>query len=120
MEKTVKRNLQINTVQKHQQNTITFSCASSMKYLRTDDDFSYYEVLEISENAIDFQRLVDCKSPLLFEHNTEKQIGVVTHAWIQNQKLYVTVKFSENDFAQAILKDIKDGIRRNVSIRLHN
>lgn len=91
-----------------------------MKYLRTDDDFSYYEVLEISENAIDFQRLVDCKSPLLFEHNTEKQIGVVTHAWIQNQKLYVTVKFSENDFAQEILGDIKDGIRRNVSIRLHN
>lgn len=87
-----------------------------MKYLRTDDDFSYYEVLEISENAIDFQRLVDCKSPLLFEHNTEKQIGVVTHAWIQNQKLYVTVKFSENDFSQEILKDIKDGIRRNVSI----
>ena len=111
----VKRNLQIG-VEQTENNTITFSCASSMPYLRTDDDFSYYEVLEISENAIDFQRLVDCKSPLLFEHNTEKQIGVVLHAWIQNQKLYVTVKFSENDFAQEILKDIKDGIRRNVSI----
>ena len=74
MEKTLKRNLQINTVQKHQQNTITFSCASSAPYLRTDEDFSYYEILEISEKSIDFQRLVDCKSPLLFEHNTEKQI----------------------------------------------
>lgn len=111
----VKRNLQIG-VEQTENNTITFSCASATPYLRTDDDFSYYEVLEISEKAIDFQRLIDCKSPLLFEHNTEKQIGVVQHAWIQNQKLYVTVKFSENDFAQEILKDIKDGIRRNVSI----
>lgn len=120
MEKTVKRNLQINTVQKHQQNTITFSCASNAPYLRSDDDFSYYEILEISKNAISFQRLLDNKSPLLFQHNTERQIGVVEKAWLQNNKLYVTCRFSNNDFAQQILKDIKDGIRRNVSIRLHN
>ena len=44
-----------------------------------------------------------------------KQIGVVEKAWIEGDKLKAKVRFSECEFAQLILKDIKDEIRRNVS-----
>lgn len=97
---------------------VEFSVASSEPFFRADDDLNegYYEVLEISDQAIDFSRLVDEKAPFLFEHDTEKQIGVVEKAYIQDEKLKVLVRFSENDFAQSVLKDILSGIRRNVSV----
>lgn len=98
-------------------NILEFSLASSAPYLRTDDDGNpYYEVLVISEDAISFERLVDGKSPFLFEHDTEKQIGVIEKAFIADEKLKVLVRFSENQFAQEVLRDIKAGIRRNVSL----
>ncbi|MBO5856896.1 MAG: hypothetical protein J6Q87_01455, partial [Clostridia bacterium] len=59
------------------------------------------------------------KAPFLFEHDTEKQIGVIERAFIADKKLKVVVRFSENTFAQEILRDIKAGIRRNVSLRLY-
>ena len=97
---------------------VEFSVASSEPFFRADDDLNegYYEVLEISDQAIDFSRLVDEKAPFLFEHDTEKQIGVVEKAYIQDEKLKVLVRFSENDFAQSVLKDILAGIRRNVAV----
>jgi hypothetical protein len=60
--------------------------------------------------------LVDEKAPFLFEHDTTKQIGVIERAFIADNKLQVVVRFSENEFAQSILRDIKAGIRRNVSL----
>ena len=99
------------------ENTISFSVASSEPYIREDKNGKKFaEVLEISEAAIDFSRLVDNRAPLLFEHDRERQLGVVEKAWIANNKLYVQCKFSSNGFPQSILKDVKDNIRRNVSI----
>lgn len=111
------RELQINTAIEKDK-LVEFSVASSEPFFRADDDRNegYYEVLEISETAIDFSRLVDEKAPFLFEHDTDKQIGVVEKAYIQDEKLKVLVRFSENDFAQSVLKDILSGIRRNVSV----
>lgn len=101
------------------ENTISFSVASSEPYIREDKNGKKFaEVLEISEAAIDFSRLVDNRAPLLFEHDRERQLGVVEKAWIEANKLYVQCKFSSNSFPQSILKDVKDNIRRNVSIRL--
>ena len=113
-----KRSLRIENVSSNEDsnNKLTFSCCSPTPYTRENDDLIYREVLEISENSIDFTRLVDQRSPLLFEHDMEKQIGVVDRAWIENEKLYVAVRFSKSKFAQEILADIKDDIRRNVSI----
>ena len=113
-----KRNLRIENISENEDsnNKLTFSCASPTPYTRENDDVIYNEVLEISENSIDFTRLVDQRSPLLFEHDMEKQIGVVDKAWIENEKLYVSVRFSKSKFAQEILADIRDDIRRNVSI----
>ena len=113
------RDLQIHKDTFSEDNVIEISCASSEPYFREDDDFTgggFYEVLEISKEAIDFTRLVDGKSPLLLEHDSDKQIGVVERAWIEEGKLKAQVRFSENCLPQEILKDVKDGIRRNVSI----
>lgn len=119
--KDFKRNLELNASVESLENDklIEFSVASSEPFFRVHDDNpddGYYEVLEISENAIDFSRLVDGKCPFLFEHDTEKQLGVVEKSYISDSKLKILVRFSENEFPQAILKDILAGIRRNVSV----
>lgn len=102
---------------KQQDALIEFSVASEAPYMREDDKGRpYWQVLKISEQAIDFERLQDQKCPFLFEHDTEKQIGVVEKAFIRDGKLIVLVRFSQNQFAQSIKKDILSGIRRNVSI----
>lgn len=112
----LKRSLEIQTPVETTENVLQFSLASSAPYLRSEDENTYYEVLTISEDAINFERLVDGKSPFLFEHDTNKQIGVIEKAFIEDEKLQVIVRFSENTFAQEVLKDIKSGIRRNVSL----
>ena len=111
------RELQINAAIEKDK-LVEFSVASSEPFFRADDDRNegYYEVLEISETAIDFSRLVDEKSPLLLEHDPDKQIGVVEKAWIEDGKLKANVRFSKNAKAQEILNDVKDCIRRNVSV----
>lgn len=102
---------------KQQNSLIEFSVASATPYMREDEKGRpYWQVLVISEQAIDFERLQDQKCPFLFEHDMEKQIGVVQKAFIRDGKLIVLVRFSQNEFAQNIMKDILSGIRRNVSI----
>lgn len=74
------------------------------------------EVLSHERGAADLQRLND-GAPLLFNHDPAKVIGVVERGWIDEQlkRGYVTVRFSQNPFAQEVLTDVKDGILRNVS-----
>lgn len=97
-------------------NILSFSVASPTPYLRVKDKKEYLEILEITEESVDFTRLVDNRAPLLYNHDEEQQIGVVERAWIDGERLYVEVRFSRSSFAQEILNDCKDGIRRNVSI----
>ncbi len=104
------------TITINEDNVIKISFASPTPYLRhTDDGYTYNEILVISEDSVKWDRLTDQKCPLLLDHDMEKQIGVVEKAWIEGEKLQALVRFSENEFAQMILKDVKDGIRRNVS-----
>lgn len=99
------------------ENILSFSCASETPYVRKDKKGKEYsEVLLINDSSVDFTRLVDGRAPLLLQHDDDNQIGVVERAWIEDGKLWVTVRFSRSTFAQEILQDIKDGIRRNVSI----
>ena len=104
------------TITVNEDNLIEISFASPTPYLRhTDDGYTYNEILVISEDSVKWDRLTDQKCPLLLDHDMEKQIGVVEKAWIEGDKLKALVRFSESEFAQTILKDVKDGIRRNVS-----
>lgn len=97
---------------------ITFSCASNIPYLRYDEQhkIEYNEILIINENSVDLSRLNN-GAPLLFNHDTDKLLGMVQKAWIIEDRVYVRVRFSANDeFAERIYKDILDGIIKNVSI----
>ena len=74
------------------------------------------EILSHEKGAADLSRLND-GAPLLFNHNPDRVIGVVERAYIDDKKRrgYARVRFSQNEFAQEILRDVQDGIIRNVS-----
>lgn len=111
-----KRQMQTTDFQQAENKQLIFSVADQMPYLRHDDVFGdYYEVLEISEDAIDTTRLVK-NMPFLKDHDHSAQLGAVKKFWLQDKKLYVSVKFSRSRFAQSIKEDIIDLIRQNTSI----
>lgn len=74
------------------------------------------EVLSHEKGSADLDRLND-GAPLLFNHDPDRVIGVVERAYIDDKKRrgYTQVRFSRNEFAQEILRDVKDGVLRNVS-----
>ena len=110
-----KRAIESGSITINEENVIEISFASPTPYLRTDDDYTYNEILVISDDSVKWDRLVDQKCPLLLDHDMTKQIGVVEKAWIEGDKLKAKVRFSECELGQTILKDVKDEIRRNVS-----
>ena len=74
------------------------------------------EILSHDRGAADLSRLND-GAPLLFNHDPDRVIGVVERAYIddKSRRGYARVRFSRNPFAQEILRDVQDGILRNVS-----
>ena len=74
------------------------------------------EILSHGRGAADLSRLND-GAPLLFNHDPDRVIGVVERAYIddKSRRGYARVRFSRNEFAQEILRDVQDGILRNVS-----
>lgn len=75
------------------------------------------EILRHTVDSVDMTRLGDGRHPLLLGHDMEKQIGVVTKAWIEDdKKLRGMAKFSRSSFAQEIRQDVEDGIRTLVSV----
>lgn len=79
------------------------------------------EILSHDNGAFDLNRLNDA-SPLLFNHNMDRYIGVIESAEIRGDKRgYAKVRFSNNPDAQQIFQDVRDGILKNVSFgyRIH-
>lgn len=112
-----KRELAVDVIPLEDANLLTLSVASSAPYLRTDKNGkSFYEILVINDDSVNFERLVDGRCPFLLDHDTSKQMGVCEKAWIEDEKVMATIRFSKNRYPQDILSDMKDGIRRNVSI----
>lgn len=73
------------------------------------------EILSHEPGAMDLARL-NTQSPLLFNHNMDRYIGVIESAEIRSDKRgYVKVRFSKNPDAEQIFRDVKDGILKNVS-----
>lgn len=90
--------------------TIELSVSSDLPYMR---QFGY-EVLEHTSEAIDMTRLLN-GAAVLVDHGGD-QVGVVRNAWLDDNKLRAEVKFSKSVRGQEVEQDIRDGIRRNVSI----
>ena len=79
------------------------------------------EVLDHRAASVRLERLNN-GGAFLMEHNRNDQIGVVERAWIDDDKKgRAVVKFSKSARAEEIFEDVKDGIRRLVSVgyRIH-
>ncbi|WP_242504530.1 prohead protease/major capsid protein fusion protein [Pseudomonas songnenensis] len=79
---------------------------------------SYMEELEVSEKAVRLERLNN-GAPLLNAHSAydlDDVIGVVERAWIEGNEGKALVRFSQREEADAIFRDVKDGILRNISV----
>ena len=73
------------------------------------------EILEHTRESVDLSRLKD-GAPLLWNHDSDKVLGVVRGASIKNKRGYADVEFSRNEFATQVWDDISRGILRNVSV----
>lgn len=75
------------------------------------------EILRHSADAVDLTRLNDGRHPLLINHDTNKQAGVIKSAWLDaDKKLRGRAKFSRSAFGKEIEQDVADGIRTLVSV----
>jgi len=78
------------------------------------------EVLDHSPESVDLGRL-ESGAPLLMDHNTSDQIGIVESATVADGKGRAVVRFSKSTRGQEIFADVMDGIRQNISVgyRIH-
>ncbi len=76
----------------------------------------FREVLSHEAEAIDLERL-NAGGALLSEHDTGRQIGVVEKAYIGADRIArALVRFSRSALGEQEFQDVKDGIRRLVSV----
>ena len=71
------------------------------------------EILLHSPENIEFHTT---RLPLLLNHDSSEQIGIVEGLRIMGDKLMGKIRLASDDKAQEIYQDIKDGIRENLSI----
>lgn len=77
-----KREMETTDFEETENKELVFSVADEVPYLRRDETFGdYYEVLEISEQAIDTTRLVK-NMPFLKDHDHSAQLGAVKKFWL--------------------------------------
>ena len=74
------------------------------------------EILSHVPGDIRMEFLENGGAPVLKDHDVTNQVGVVERAWIEGRKLHVLARYSENPGPDEVFRDIKDGIRRNVSV----
>lgn len=71
-------------------------------------------ILDHSEGSARIERL-NSSGPLLWHHNSDKQIGAVKSAKIEKNRSVATVKFSRGKFAEEKFQDVNDEICRTIS-----
>lgn len=78
------------------------------------------EILDHGKDSVRLDRLLN-GGPLLLNHDTGLQIGVVEGAALSKKKGSAEVRFSKSELAEDVFRDVVDGIRRNVSVgyRIH-
>ena len=75
------------------------------------------EVLSHRVDAVDLSRLADGRHPLLLNHNSNDQIGVIERAWLDDDKrLRGIARFSSSAKGQEIKQDVQDEIRTLISV----
>lgn len=74
------------------------------------------EILDHSPQAVRLERLLD-GAPLLLDHDTRQQIGVIESARIDADRTgRALVRFSRGAKGEEIFQDVRDGIRTKISV----
>ena len=93
--------------------TVEFALASEEPYGR----WWGVEVLSHDRTAVRLGRLASGRHPLLMDHSTRDQVGVIERAWIgDDRKLRCIARFGKSARAEEIFQDVIDGIRSLVSV----
>ena len=97
--------------------TIQIAFSSETPVSRSDDEYGdFEEVLSHDPDDVDLSRMKD-GAPLLLNHNTDAQIGVIESAVIGGDRMgRAVVRFGNSALAEEVFKDVKDGVRRHVSV----
>jgi HK97 family phage major capsid protein/HK97 family phage prohead protease len=77
------------------------------------------EILDHENKSVRLEFLTSGRAPLLLDHNTGEQIGVVTKAEIVDRVGRASVRFGNSARAKEVFDDVRDGIRSNVSVGYH-
>ena len=80
------------------------------------------EILDHGKDSVALGWLSSGNAPLLCDHDPSMQVGVIEKAEIGKDRVgRATVRFSKTAEADAYFQDVKDGIRRNISVgyRVH-
>lgn len=73
------------------------------------------EILDHRSASVRLGRL-NAGGALLMDHDSRDQVGVIERAWIKGGKGHAVVRFGRSARAQEIFEDVKDGIRKLVSV----
>lgn len=119
---TIYRTLEINRAElSDDSRSVTLSFSSETPVEQYSWDIGrYIEILDHAPASVDLSRLNN-SAPLLMDHNRTDQVGVVESAEIKDMKGTAVVRFGKSERANEVFQDVKDGIRRLISVgyRVH-
>ena len=96
--------------------TVTLAFSSETPYLRNFGGVLADEVLDHSSKSVDLSMLKD-GAPLLVDHDVTDQVGVIEEAIIGSDRIgRVKARFGKSVRASEVREDVKDKIRRKVSV----
>ena len=94
--------------------TVELSFSSEAPYERAFG----IEILDHDPGSIRLDRL-NARAPLLLDHDTRQQIGVVENVTLDGTQARAAVRFSKSEKGSEVFQDVVDGIRSNVSVGYH-
>lgn len=94
---------------------LSFSSEFPVKRYDWANDEFYDEVLGHREEEIDFYRLREL-GVVLFNHNTDRVIGKIVEAGIENERGVATIEFDNDQFSRDIEEKVKSGTLKGVSM----
>lgn len=74
------------------------------------------EILSHEEKAVNLKRLNDI-GVLLFNHNTDKVLGRIERAWLEDKRGKAVVAFDDDEKSEEIYQKVKSGTLKGVSVR---
>lgn len=99
--------------------TVEITWTTGARVMRYSWDIGrYFEELSLEGKAVRLDRL-NSGAPILNAHSSwalGDVIGVVEKAWIADGEGRAIIRFSEREDVAPIIKDVKDGILRNISV----